>query len=877
MSVIGIDLGNLNAVVAQAGRGGIDILLNENSNRLNPSMVSFNGAQRFMGESAASIARSNYRNTIHSIKKLIGRKWNDPETQAEIPLLPFDVVEISNGNIGVKVQYNDEEKVVCIEHVMAMMLIKLKSIAVKANNGVMVADSVISVPSWFSDTHRRAMKNACEIADVNCLRLMNETTATALSYGIFKSHKGLLDKEKPTNVMFIDMGHSAYSCTLVSFIQGSLTVKSCVYDHNIGGRDMDKMIVNYLAEEFKKKYGHDPTTSKKAMLKLYQSAERGKKQLSPLGVKEVQINVECLMEDIDFSHKLTLENYEELIAPLCERVAGPIQQVLSEAGNLSPSQVDAVEIVGGATRVPAVKRAIAAALGLEVTPPNFGLSTTLNADEAIARGCALQCAILSSRFKVKDFVIHDAVPYPVRLSWDPAGSEDTMVTEDPDEESVENSNELVIFQRNEETPKTRRVTFRRSKAFNITANYEASAAEMLPPGTNLHLADFHVEGIPNDKEPRTIRVNVKHDINGIVGISSAQMMEEVDPGEESPKNKDSPKKTDSQKQEDSKNTPKENGEKMDTSEEGKKDAASEETPAESPSEKAASEPNTPETPGQKKKKFRKRELQVSVIATGLSKTEVLNAKAEEAQMAAKDKLIQETADKRNELESYIYSMRDRIIDALRPYLEDAVKDDFSKKLEDAEGWLYSDEGFDTTKAEYGKRLNELKSIGDPVEKLLWEHTYRESTVKQLVSLIEEYKALANTVDEKYAHIAEEERNKVRTECENTQKWLYDTMETQNSLPLYAQPALPVSLIQEKSQALRNICFPIVTKPKPAPKKEEKKDEEKEKEKKGDAESETKSEDKKDDDSEPVPMETENGAQPQPETDDSPMDETTGDK
>ncbi|CAM9565504.1 unnamed protein product [Heterosigma akashiwo] len=797
MSVVGIDLGNMNAVIGKAGgRRGTTILLNENSNRLNPAMVSFNGAQRFVGEGAASIARSNYKNTIHSLKRLIGRKWSDPELQAEIPRLSFTVVEMPGDKVGVKVAYNDGEKTLCVEHMVAMLLCKLADVAAKASDGVAVADAVVAVPSWFTDAHRRAMKNACEIAGLHVLRLLNETTAAALAYGAFKSAKGLFDPQKPKHVMFVDMGHSGYSATVAAFVQGSLTVKACAYDHNLGGRDMDWAIVEHLAAEFTKKHGHDPLGNKKALLKLYQSAERGKKQLSPLGVPEVLITVECLMEDLDFTYTLTLEKYEELIAPLCARVAAPIQQVLQESG-LAPDALDAVEIVGGATRVPAVKP-------WRRPAPSPGARTLgwrhHERDASGPVGATLQCAILSSRFKVKDFAVRDAVPYP------DGGTP-------PRERSV------LLFQRNEETPKTRRVTFRRAEPFTVSAAYDASAQGLLPPGADLAIAAFRVGGPAAGGPARSVRVNVKptctHPRFHPWQVSSAQLMEAVE--EATPAPVAAPEEEKKEGGEEGKASGEEGGEKMDTGDEGKKGEGK---------DGPASEAGTPEPPAAKKKKFKKTELTVTVEAFELTRAELEAAKVEEAAMAVQDRLIQETTDKRNELETYLYAMRDKIIGELRPYLEDGVREDYSKQLEGAEEWLYSDEGFDATKAAYASKLTELQSVGGPAEKRQWEHQYRDQTVKQLTDLVEEFKAYANSVDEKYAHIEEEERKKIRDECEATAAWAYDQVEKQGALPLHADPALPISLLQEKSQALRNVCYPIITKPKPAPKKVEKKEEDK---------------------------------------------------
>ncbi|CAM9292853.1 unnamed protein product [Ectocarpus sp. 12 AP-2014] len=397
MSVIGIDFGNDTCVIGVAARGGIDIILNENSNRRNPTLVSFQGKQRLMGEGAASIARSNFKNTAREVKRLVGRVWGSPDLEADLARLPFKCIQHpETGGVGIEVNYEDSIKVFTPEQIIACMLTKLIAIAKAANNGIDVADTVMAIPGWYTDAMRNAMMDACSIGGVNCLRLIHEHTATALAYGIYKSAKGEFSEKEPQFVLFLDVGHSSFSASVVTFVQGSLTVKSAAFDSKLGGRDMDWAIAQHAADEFKAKTGKDPRTKPKALLKLLEAGEKAKKQLSPVGVTDAPINIECLWEDLDYNGRLSLKQFEALIKPIVDRMDAPILKALADAG-VTKEQLGSVEIVGGATRVPLVKSHLAELLGRDKTAINFGLSCTLNADESIARGCALQCAMLSKR------------------------------------------------------------------------------------------------------------------------------------------------------------------------------------------------------------------------------------------------------------------------------------------------------------------------------------------------------------------------------------------------------------------------------------------------------------------------------------------------
>jgi heat shock protein 4 len=824
MSVIGVSFGNEAAVIGQAQRGGIDVILNENSNRRNPCLVSFQGSQRFTGEGALSIARSNYKNTARELKRLIGRTWGDPDLQADIARFPFEVMEHPNvpGGVGVVLSYADERQVFSPEQLVAMMLGKVVDIAQRASEaGTPVADSVVSIPGWYTDRQRRAMMDACQIAGLNCLRLMHETTATALAYGIYRSAKGHFDAEKPHFVMFLDLGHSGYSVSICTFVAGSLTVKSSQYDRNLGGRDMDYAVAQHFAKVFqeKNKLPDDPMKSPKAMLKLLDAAEKAKKTLSPVGVDHAMVNVECLMEDRDFNYKFDLSTFEELLAPLVVRLEAPIAACLTEVG-ITASQLDAVEIVGGGSRVPAVRRKFSSILGTDPSALNFGLSTTMNAEEAVARGCALQCAMLSSRFKVKEFKIVEAVPYAVQLAWD-GKAEEAGGEEDDAAESVSSADSVVIFNRGDATPIKRRVVFKRAEPFSIRASYVPS--ESLPPGTASDLANFLVE-VPATQAalgPARIRVEVRHDIHGIVSIASAQLMEEV--MEEDKKEEPAPAPAGDAVPMDVDSPAADGDSKAADADSKATDADSKAADVDGPPTKPAEgDATTEEVKESKKKKFRKVNLDVQSETSSMTKQVLDLAVEKEAQMAQQDRILQETADKRNELESYIYATRDRLIGDLKPYFTEDAAAAFSKKIEEAEEWLYSDEGFDSNKSTYSAKLIELQALGEPAEARIIEEAQRPAACASLRGACELYIKFANSTDDATAHIGADQKTKVRDAANEASNWMDEQLELQTNCPLTKPAVLTVSAINDRAAKLHATCKPIMNLPKPAPKPAEEK-------------------------------------------------------
>lgn len=810
MSVVGIDFGNQNAVIAAAGRGGVDVILNGNSNRLNPCMVGFSDS-RSMGEAATSGANSNYKNTITLMKRLVGLPFDDPRAQKEMKRVNFKCVPVKHSGggvdtIGVEVTSNHETVVVPVEAVAGMMVKHLGSIAAKkaqdsagaldekakamslddVNNPLFPQDWVVAVPGYYTDAQKRAFLVGCEIAGIKGVqRLMHENTATALAYGIFKDIRKEFNKDKPTNVMFIDMGYTSYSVSICAFEPGKLTVKSSHFDQELGGRDFDLLIATWLAGEFEAKYkgklSGKPMERPKTMNELMAAAEKAKKTLSPAGVKEARINLECLMDDFDFSATLKAEKYEEMCAPLLARLEGPIKRALEEA-NLQASDLVSVEIVGGSTRIGCVKRTLAGILGLDASATNNGLSTTMNADEAVSRGAALQSAILSPRFKVLPYEIVEHQPFPVKVSWDGDAADGAMEVDGDAEGADGPSNSVVMFERGSNFPIVRRVTLRRAGDFTVNSAYDESADEHdFPAGVAKEIAAFTIKAPAG--EEKKIHVNVKQDINGCISLSSAQMVEEIE--------EDEPATEEAEKKED-------------------EEAKAEEEP-------------------KKKKKTKKTNLEFTENRpVDFAKADIEKYFEEEVKMTNADRVVRETADMRNELESYIYDMRDKIISDshLAPFATDEEKSAFSSALETNENWLYED-GFDATKSVYAEKLGDLKKLGDPIAYRQSEAANRPNAVTVLQRTVEKYNNWLNTSQAlpEYDHITEEEWEMCNNKTDEVSGWMYDMLDKQGSLAQNVNPVMTVADINAKNTSLVNTLSPIMHKPKPKPKAEEKPKEE----------------------------------------------------
>ncbi|KAJ8082550.1 adenyl-nucleotide exchange factor sse1 [Marasmius tenuissimus] len=742
MAVVGIDFGTLASKIGVARHRGIDIITNEVSNRATPSLVGFGPKQRAIGEAAKTQETSNFKNTIGCLKRLVGRTLNDPDVQqVEKKFINAALVDVQ-GTVGVEVSYLGEKQKFSATQLVGMYLNKLRAIAA-AELKTGVSDVVIAVPGWFTDVQRRAILDAAAIAGLNVLRLVNDTTAAALGYGITKSD--LPEVDNPRHVCFIDVGYSSLSVSIVAFSKGQLIVKSTAYNRNLGGRDIDHALVRHFAEEFKTKYKIDVLSNPKATFRLSAGCERLKKVLS--ANSEAPINVESIMNDIDASSKLTRDELEGLIAELLKGITGPIEQAIADSG-LSVDEIDSIELIGGSSRVPSVKSLVQSVF------PNKTLSFTLNQDEAVARGATFTCAMLSPVFRVRDFHMGDVSHYPIKVHWTPTPT-------DPEEDT-----ELVVFNAGNPIPSTKILSFYRKEPFEIEASY--AEPSKLPGGINPWVGRFTAKDVPAEANGDATCVKLKTRLNahGIMSFENAY----VEHIEE-----------------------KEDTQAMDV--EGQDGAAA---------------------PPKKKKVVKKVDIKFIAGHSSLDKTILESWKEQESQMAANDKLVMDTEDRKNALEEYVYDTRGKLDDRYAPFVTPDEKSKLLAALQEGEDWLYSEEGEDATKSAYVSRLDGLKVLGDPITFRWREHEERNKAVSQLRETLNSYMSQATSNEEKFNHIDEKDKSAVVEKVATVQKWLEDQLIRQLEKPKYVDPVLTTAEIGKKRDEVIYFATPILTKPKPKP-------------------------------------------------------------
>ncbi|XP_073017569.1 heat shock 70 kDa protein 15-like [Primulina eburnea] len=789
MSVVGFDFGNESGVVAVARQRGIDVVLNDESKRETPAIVCFGDKQRFLGTAGAASSMTNPKNTISQIKRLIGRQFSDPELQRDLKSLPFLVTEGPDSYPLIHAQYLGEMRTFTPTQVLGMVFSDLKSIAEKNLNAAVV-DCCIGIPVYFTDLQRRAVIDAATIAGLHPLRLIHETTATALAYGIYKTD---LPESEPLNVAFVDVGHASMQVCIASFKKGQLKILAHSFDRSLGGRDFDEVLFQHFASKFKDEYKIDVYKNARACLRLRAGCEKLKKVLS--ANPEAPLNIECLMDEKDVRGFIKREEFEQISIPILERVKKPLEKSLAEAG-LTVENIHSVEVVGSGSRVPAMIKILSEFYGTEPR-------RTMNASECVAKGCALQCAILSPTFKVREFQVNESFPFPISLSWKSTAS-------DMQNGAIENQQSTIVFPKGNPIPSVKALTFYRSGTFTVDTQY-TDVSELQAPAK---ISTYMIGPFQSTNERAKVKVKVRLNLHGIVSVESAMLLEEDEI--EVPVVKDSAK----------------DPEKMDT-EDVHTDPATSSTPdadvnmQDSKIDAPEPENGVPESgdkPAQMetdkkveipKKKIKKTNITVSeVVHGGLSALELQKAVEKEFEMALQDRVMEETKDKKNAVEAYVYEMRNKLHDKYHEFISDPEREQFISRLQEIEDWLYED-GEDETKGVYIAKLEELKKQGDPVELRYKEHSERGTVIDLLTYCVNSYREAAVVDDPKFDHIDLAEKQKVLNECVEAEAWLREKLQHQDSLPKHANPVLLSADVRKKAEALDRFCRPIMMKPKPA--------------------------------------------------------------
>ncbi|XP_024357147.1 heat shock 70 kDa protein 14 [Physcomitrium patens] len=774
MSVVGLDVGNENCIVGVARQRGIDVVLNDESKRETPGVVSFGEKQRFVGVAGAASALMNPRNTISQIKRMIGRSFSDPELQKDLHLFPFTVTEGPDGSPLINVQYLGEPRQFTPTQVLGMLLSNLKSIAEK-NLGTSVVDCVIGVPVYFTELQRRAYLDAAQVAGLHPLRLMHETTATALAYGIYKTD---LSDTEPINVVFVDVGHASMQVCIAAFKKGQLKILSHEFERSLGGRDFDEVLFNHFATKFKEDLKIDVVSNARASLRLRSGCEKAKKILSANPI--APLNIECLMDEKDVRGMIKRDEFEELAKPILEKVRGPCEKALA-ASKLTLDKIYAVEVVGSGSRVPAILKILSSVFGKEP-------SRTMNASECIARGCTLQCAMLSPTFRVRDFEVQDSFPFAIGLSWKGAAPE----TEGEEEVSSNN----IVFVKGNPVPSTKLLTFYRASTFAIDAFYAETSD--LPPNINPKIATFTIGPFtPTMTEKAKIKVKIRLNLHGVVSLEAATMIEEEEV--EVPTTK---------KDESEKASPPTDAKPEDA-------AVAENGAADVP---AKMETDAPKPEVVKKKKTKRTDVPVhEVIHGGLPQPELTKAVEKEFEMALQDRVMEETKESKNAVEAYVYSMRNKLYEKLQNYVTESEREEMTARLQETEDWLYED-GEDEIKSVYIAKLAELKKLGDPLEVREREEELRGPAVMALTYCITSFREAAQSPDPKFDHIDAADKEKVIAECNKAEEWFKDKKQQQDALPKCANPVLLAAEVKKKTEVLDRFCKPIMTKARPVPPK-----------------------------------------------------------
>ncbi|KAI2799572.1 Heat shock 70 kDa protein 4L, partial [Blomia tropicalis] len=742
-SICGIDVGSENCYVAVARAGGIEILLNEYSQRSTPAYIAFGGNQRELGVSAKQKQMMNLQNTCYAPSLIVGKKFSD----LNLKNIPNRISE-ENGQVIITVNHDGQERKFTPTQLMAMLFTKLRQISGN------VIDCVFNCPNYFTEPEKRALIDAATISGLNPLKVIPDMTAVALYYGFYRAN----NSQDSSVVVFVDCGQTSTQTSIVLFNhkENVLRVLDSEYQPNIGGKLFDELLADHFIQQKNLKLNN------RARYRLIAECEKLKKQMSA-NSNELPINIECLYDDRDFSARIDRKTFEDLSAHLLVEIKKMLSLAFQRASEkyekdfaekFGKFKVDSVEIVGGTSRIPAIKQMIREIFSIEP-------STTLNADEAVARGCALQCAILSPTFKIaKELHIQDALAYQINFKYRQF-------------DAPEFKKSQLLYPRGHQFPFTKQISLTISSlplvvAFDYVAN----------DGSLVELSAFEIKNPPNIDvseilQKNQIKLKVRVDANGLVSVYSSSVSYEKPEVTNEAMDQSQPE------------------EKMET------DDNNSEQPAQAQDSNAANaEP--------KRKSKPKMEgidliVETKFIAGKLAKEDVQLFIEEECNLILADKNWKEKTDAKNALEEFIYEWRDRIQnEGYDPFINPLDKPKFVEQLEINEKWLYEQDELEKmhSKSVYDERTNSMaNAYGNKILNRRREFENRPRFLEQLGQRLQQ----ANKLMKKSEPEEKDEVEKFIKEINEKFVWFEDVQGKFNNSCTYDDPPFTCDEIGQKTK------------------------------------------------------------------------------
>lgn len=820
-AVLSVDLGSewlkVAVVNLKPGQPPISIAINEMSKRKSPNLVAFHSGDRLIGEEAAGLI-ARYPDKVYAqIRDLISKRFDYTKKRLDLLYLPYQIVEDSRGVAAIRV---DDGVVYSMEEILAMILSYAMDLA-EFHSKVSVKDAVITVPPYFGQGERKGLINAAQLAGLNVLSLINEHSGAALQYGIDKNFGN-----ESRYVVFYDMGSSSTYAALVHFSAyntkeygktvsaNQFQVRDVRWNAELGGQDMEKRLVEHFADEFNKQLGNgvDVRKSAKAMAKLKKQVKRTKEILSANTM--APISVESIYDDRDFRSSISREKFEELCEGLWEKALVPLQEVLQNSG-LKTDEIFAVELIGGATRVPKLQAKLQEFLGRKE------LDKHLDADEAIVLGAALHAANLSDGIKLnRKLGMIDGSMYGYVMELDGID----LVKDE--------STRQVLVTRMKKVPSKMFRSIIHNKDFEVSLGYES--ADLLPPGvTSPVFAKYSVDGLANATEKYSslnlsapIKANLHFSLSrsGLLTLDRADALIEITEWVEVPKKNltlENSTASANLSAEASANLSAENG-SGDTTEEGNGSLHSDGSTSNS-SNSSVNDENIAQVT---EKKLKKRTFRVPLkvvektVGPGmpLSDESLADAKRKLTELSRKDAERKRTAESKNNLEGYIYSTKEKIesSEAIEKVSTSEERQSFIGKLEEVQDWLYMD-GEDASAGEFEERLNMLKSVGDPIFFRLNELTARPAAVEHARRYLDELREIVRGWETKKSWIPKDRIDEVLSSADKLRKWLDKQQADQEKTPASSTPVFTSDEVYEKLADVQAKVAIVDRIPKPKPK------------------------------------------------------------